>query len=43
MVNCCTCGTTRVCDRLEYAYLRSKEAASLIDLSFFTPSESAAA
>jgi len=36
MVNCLECGTTLTCSRFEYALLRSREASSTLELTFFT-------
>lgn len=36
LVNCSRCGTTRVCDGLQYALLQSREAAAALEINFFT-------
>ncbi len=36
LVNCQDCGTTITCNRLEYALLRSREASSVLELTFYT-------
>jgi len=43
MVNCMDCGTTRVCNGLEYALMKSREAATLMNRPFYSVEESLAA
>jgi len=42
LVNCVDCGTTRSCDRLQYALLQSREASRLLQMEFFSSGQVAA-
>lgn len=42
LVNCIECGTTRSCDRMQYALLQTREASSLLEMSFFSSGKAAA-
>ncbi len=42
LVNCIECGTTRSCDRLQYALFQTREASSLLEMNFFISGKASA-